>query len=295
MENKKEDEPPKPINKENETIEINNNKKMDKEIKSNENNLEIYKIVNEPKDKSEGNINSNMNDESKKFGKEKENNNNINKNENNFEQKVEDSDKIYIIQENKDNEIKKDKQKNDISDNKDKLFNGNIIENNMKKNKNNKIEEVKEEEEEKKVKEDKRKMKENRGSLTVFFEDPFWVGVFELIEDGKLSVCKVTFGAEPKEYAVLEYVLQHYYELKFSPAVQVETRRVADNPKRRAHAARKQTEQTGIGTKSQQALQLQREQNKIQRKEKRKEERLAEAERRFSLKQQKKKEKRRGH
>ena len=104
MENKKEDEPPKPINKENETIEINNNKKMDKEIKSNENNLEIDKIVNEPKDKSEGNINSklNMNDETKKIGKEKENNNNINKNENNFEQKVEDSDKIYIIQENKD-------------------------------------------------------------------------------------------------------------------------------------------------------------------------------------------------
>ncbi len=54
------------------------------------------------------------------------------------------------------------------------------------------------------------KMKENKGSLTVFFEDPFWVGVFELIEDGKLFVCKVTFGAEPKDYAVLEYVLQPY-------------------------------------------------------------------------------------
>ena len=121
------------------------------------------------------------------------------------------------------------------------------------------------------------KMKENKGSLTVFFEDPFWVGVFELIEDGKLSGCKVTVGAEPKDYAVLE------------------SRHVADNPKRRARAARKQTEQTGIGTKSQQALQLLREQNKIQRKEKRKEERLAEAERRFSLNQQKKKERRRGH
>ena len=36
-----------------------------------------------------------------------------------------------------------------------------------------------------------------KASLTVFFEDPFWVGVFERIEDGKLSVCKVTFGAEP--------------------------------------------------------------------------------------------------
>ena len=51
-----------------------------------------------------------------------------------------------------------------------------------------------------------------KASLTVFFEDPFWVGVFERIEDGKLSVCKVTFGAEPKDYEVLDYILHHYYE-----------------------------------------------------------------------------------
>ena len=28
------------------------------------------------------------------------------------------------------------------------------------------------------------------GKLTVYFEEPFWVGVFERIEDGKLSVAK---------------------------------------------------------------------------------------------------------
>ena len=33
------------------------------------------------------------------------------------------------------------------------------------------------------------------GKLTVFFEEPFWVGIFERIEDGKLSVAKVTFGS----------------------------------------------------------------------------------------------------
>lgn len=134
-----------------------------------------------------------------------------------------------------------------------------------------------------------------KASLTVYFEEPFWAGVFERIEGGKLSACKVTFGAEPRDYEVLEYVLQHYYELDFSPAIQVASRRAADNPKRRARAARKQTEQTGIGTKSQQALQMQREQNKMERKEKRRENRFAEAERQYSLKQQKKKEKHRGH
>ena len=57
------------------------------------------------------------------------------------------------------------------------------------------------------------------GKLTVYFEEPFWVGVFEKIEDGKLSVAKVTFGAEPKEYEVYEFVLKYYYRLQFSPAV----------------------------------------------------------------------------
>ena len=58
------------------------------------------------------------------------------------------------------------------------------------------------------------------GKLTVFFEEPFWVGIFERIEDGKLSVAKVTFGAEPKDYEVKEYIQKYYFSLKFSPAVE---------------------------------------------------------------------------
>ena len=84
--------------------------------------------------------------------------------------------------------------------------------------------------------------------LTVYFNDPFWAGVFERIEDGKLSVCKVTFGAEPKDYEVWEFVLKHYDELEFSSAVETDVRHTADNPKRRQRNARKQMERTGIGT-----------------------------------------------
>ena len=134
-----------------------------------------------------------------------------------------------------------------------------------------------------------------KASLTVFFEDPFWVGVFERIEDGKLSVCKVTFGAEPKDYEILDYILHHYYELVFSPAVEMEIRQAADNPKRRNRNARKQLENTGIGTKSQQALKRQREEMKTERRQISRKEREAEAQRRFVMKQEKKKEKRRGH
>ena len=132
-------------------------------------------------------------------------------------------------------------------------------------------------------------------SLTVFFDDPFWVGVFERIDESKLSVCKVTFGAEPKDYDVWEFVLRYYDELVFSPAVETETRQTADNPKRRFRNARKQTERSGIGTKSQQALQLQREGMKVERRQISREQRDAEAQRRFEMKQLKKKEKRRGH
>jgi len=134
-----------------------------------------------------------------------------------------------------------------------------------------------------------------KASLTIFFEDPFWVGIFERIEGEKLSVCKVTFGAEPKDYEVREYLLHHYYELVFSPAIKMETRQTADNPKRRSRNARKQLENTGIGTKSQQALQRQREEMKTERRQIGRDEREMEAQRRFEMKRAKKKEKRRGH
>ena len=50
-------------------------------------------------------------------------------------------------------------------------------------------------------------MKTIKCKLTVYFAEPFWVGVFERICDGKLSVAKVTFGAEPKDYDIQEFVL----------------------------------------------------------------------------------------
>ena len=132
------------------------------------------------------------------------------------------------------------------------------------------------------------------GKLTVFFEEPFWIGVFETTADGMLRVCKVTFGAEPKDYEVSEYLLKNYDRLTFSPAVVTEEKEVARNPKRLQRDARRQTQLSGIGTKSQQALQLQREQMKTERKIFRRQQCEAEKRRQFALKQQKRKEKHRG-
>lgn len=132
------------------------------------------------------------------------------------------------------------------------------------------------------------------GRLTVFFEEPFWVGIFECTSEGKLSVCKVTFGAEPKDYEVCDFVLKNYYQLRFSPAVATDVKEAGRNPKRIQRQVRKQVQNTGIGTRSQQALKLQREQLKTKRKTMSREQREAEKQRQFELKQQKRKEKHKG-
>ncbi len=109
-----------------------------------------------------------------------------------------------------------------------------------------------------------------------------------------LSVCKVTFGAEPKDYEVYDFVLKNYYQLRFSPVVETDVKETGRNPKRIQREVRKQVQNIGIGTKSQQALKLQHKQLKSERRTMSREQREAEKQRRFELKQQKRKEKHRG-
>ena len=78
--------------------------------------------------------------------------------------------------------------------------------------------------------------------------------------------------------------------MKFSPAVETVVKDIKRNPKRMQREAKKQTMETGIGTKSQQALKLQQEQNKQVRKERSRKKKEAEEQRMFELKQQKKRE-----
>ena len=70
---------------------------------------------------------------------------------------------------------------------------------------------------------------------------------------------------------------------------------LTNNPKRRSRKIRKQLRNVGIGTKSQQALAAQREESKIEHKKASKEKRELEQQRKYVLRQQKRKEKHRGH
>ena len=84
-----------------------------------------------------------------------------------------------------------------------------------------------------------------QGRLTVYFEDPFWVGILERIDNRKLSVAKVTFGAEPKDYEVQEFIIRNYYRLHFSPEIKTVVKDVKKNPKRAQRDAKKQTLEKG--------------------------------------------------
>ena len=67
----------------------------------------------------------------------------------------------------------------------------------------------------------------------MFFEEPFWVGLYQRWSGPKLEVAKITFGAEPKDGEVYQFLLEHWKWLSFSPPVEQEIpeeRRV--NPKR---------------------------------------------------------------
>ena len=72
-----------------------------------------------------------------------------------------------------------------------------------------------------------------QSSLTILFEAPFWIGLYERTDNGKYEVCKITFGSEPKDYEVYEFLLKNWHKLKFSPPIQAEVvieRKI--NPKR---------------------------------------------------------------
>lgn len=130
--------------------------------------------------------------------------------------------------------------------------------------------------------------------LTVFFEEPFYVGVVERVCDGRLTASRTVFGAEPRDAELLAWVLKTYDKLVFSPAVEAAERPCSRSPKRAKRDAGRRLEREGIGTKSQQALAAGREAQKAERRETARGQREARAQQRFELKQQKRKEKRRG-
>lgn len=139
-------------------------------------------------------------------------------------------------------------------------------------------------------------MAEVVSSITVMFDDPFWIVIYERQFGNKYEVCKITFGAEPKDYDVYEYLLKNYDFLKFSPAIKAKVlAEKAVNHKRMQRLVKKQLNSIAKGTKAQQALKLMQEQSKQVRRKSDKQKREDEKQLKFELKSAKRKKKHKGH
>ncbi len=135
----------------------------------------------------------------------------------------------------------------------------------------------------------------DKGIFTVLFENPFWIGLYERIQDDQYEVCKITFGTEPRDYEVYDYWLANWNKLQFSQPIKtdkIEERKIS--PKRIQREINYQLQNKGIGTKAQQALKAQHKQVKTERKIQSREKKEAEKERQFILKQEKRKAKHKG-
>lgn len=133
------------------------------------------------------------------------------------------------------------------------------------------------------------------GSITVLFDDPFWVGLYERTDGDRYEVCKITFGEEPRDYEIYGFLLGNWHKLKFSPSIKTDRIKTAKiNPKRMQREIGWQLENKGIGTKAQQALKLQHEQNKTERNTKSRQQKETEKIRKYVLRQEKKKAKHKG-
>lgn len=93
--------------------------------------------------------------------------------------------------------------------------------------------------------------------LTVLFEDPFYVGVFERYENKKIFITRVVFGVEPTPPQIYEFILSKFGRLQFVLVTSF-TKKIIDlskiNPKRRQRKASKDLKDSRSVRKAQNAL-----------------------------------------
>ena len=58
-------------------------------------------------------------------------------------------------------------------------------------------------------------MEKVKATMTVLFEEPFWIGIYEREDGESYQAAKILFGAEPKGLEVQEYLLKNVYRLSF--------------------------------------------------------------------------------
>lgn len=132
--------------------------------------------------------------------------------------------------------------------------------------------------------------------LTVYFDGQFWVGVVEKYLSDGFTAAKTIFGTEPSDAELFQFIKRDFSNLQFfppSPGKITEVKKI--NPKRLQRLISAELGQSGTSTKAQDAIRIQTEMKKTERKEESKKRRDEKRERNYELKQEKKKKKHRGH
>ena len=120
-------------------------------------------------------------------------------------------------------------------------------------------------------------MSRNETRFTVLLQPPFWVGIAERWEEGRYQAARIPFGGEPTDAQILQWLEREGHRLRFSPPQRAEETAPLghQNPKRTRREAARAVERRGLGTKAQQALSAQREQEGETRRTRSREDRQA--------------------
>ena len=138
-------------------------------------------------------------------------------------------------------------------------------------------------------------------TLSVFFDAPFWVGVFEIVSGGEVRATRVVLGSEPTGAELHAFLLRQGVPLleqaEAAPPVPVGTRQVKrPNPKRAAKLAARAAREVGVRrTASQEAMRLALEARKKEAATRRKAEEQSKREHRREVARRKRLQRRRGH
>ncbi len=142
-------------------------------------------------------------------------------------------------------------------------------------------------------------IKQSTIEATVMLENSMWVAIFERKEAAEYAVAREIFGSEPPDAELYQFVLHHFDKLRFTAPTEFILVVKRKNYKRMQRDVRYEMEKAKTGLKSeshaQEVLRLDLEQKKKIRKTVSKAEKEAESDKKFQLKQEKRKQKHRGH
>lgn len=134
---------------------------------------------------------------------------------------------------------------------------------------------------------------------TILFEKRFWMGIFERTDKEGYAVARHIFGGEPSDPEIYEFVLKHYHELKFGEMKELNIQIQRMNPKRVQREVRREMEKmketAKPSTLAQDYMREEIEKRKKERNTISSTENQARKDEQFAIKQQKRKEKQRGH